>query len=291
MATDPTLSMYDVEHAAALIEQADALVIAAGAGMGVDSGLPDFRGREGFWRAYPALQEAGLAFTEIASPLAFHSTPELAWGFYGHRLALYRATVPHAGFDILKRWGGEMLHGMGVFTSNVDGQFQKAGFDDALVHECHGSIHHLQCLNACHDEVWPATEFEPEVDERRCLLLNSAPLCRVCGGLARPNILMFSDFSWLDARIARQRSRQDAWLASVTRPVVIEIGAGLAIPSVRSFSNALVQHRGGRLIRINPTDPQVPTRLDIGLRVGGLAGLVAIEEALLRQGVLRQLRN
>ena len=41
--------------AAELIEQADAIVIAAGAGMGVDSGLPDFRGNEGFWKAYPAL--------------------------------------------------------------------------------------------------------------------------------------------------------------------------------------------------------------------------------------------
>lgn len=43
------------EESAALIAQADGLVVAAGAGMGVDSGLPDFRGREGFWRAYPAL--------------------------------------------------------------------------------------------------------------------------------------------------------------------------------------------------------------------------------------------
>lgn len=46
------------EHAASLIEQADALIVAAGAGMGVDSGLPDFRGAEGFWQAYPALREA-----------------------------------------------------------------------------------------------------------------------------------------------------------------------------------------------------------------------------------------
>jgi hypothetical protein len=72
--------------AARLIDQADALVIAAGAGIGVDSGLPDFRGAEGFWRAYPALGRAGLRFEEIASPAAFRADPELAWGFYGHRL-------------------------------------------------------------------------------------------------------------------------------------------------------------------------------------------------------------
>ena len=42
----------EIERAAALIEAADALIIAAGAGMGVDSGLPDFRGNDGFWKAF-----------------------------------------------------------------------------------------------------------------------------------------------------------------------------------------------------------------------------------------------
>ena len=50
-----TLSLDLLEHAADLISQADALIVAAGAGMGVDSGLPDFRGTEGFWKAYPVL--------------------------------------------------------------------------------------------------------------------------------------------------------------------------------------------------------------------------------------------
>ncbi len=72
-----------IELAAALIEQADAIIVAAGAGMGIDSGLPDFRGKDGFWRAYPALRHAGLDFYSIASPQAFHVSPEVAWGFTG----------------------------------------------------------------------------------------------------------------------------------------------------------------------------------------------------------------
>ncbi len=54
--------LASVERAAALIEEADALVVAAGAGMGVDSELPDFLGREGFWEAYPALGRAKVDF-------------------------------------------------------------------------------------------------------------------------------------------------------------------------------------------------------------------------------------
>src|SRR4051812_40413276 len=141
-ATQDRVTEKLIRRAAALIDQADALIIAAGAGMGVDSGLPDFRGAEGFWKAYPTLRAANVDFYSIASPSSFQSDLEQAWGFYGHRLALYRKTVPHAGFELLRRWGESMPHGYSVFTSNVDGHFQKAGFDPGRIHECHGSIHH-----------------------------------------------------------------------------------------------------------------------------------------------------
>ena len=141
--------LRSLEHAAEVIARADSLIVAAGAGIGVDSGLPDFRGKDGFWQTYPALARANVDFYAIASPSAFHSDPLLAWGFYGHRLQLYRDTTPHGGFGILRKWGDGMPNGHAVFTSNVDGQFQKAGFDPRLVYECHGSIHHLQCLEPC----------------------------------------------------------------------------------------------------------------------------------------------
>jgi NAD-dependent SIR2 family protein deacetylase len=118
-----------IQKANDAIRTADALVIAAGAGMGVDSGLPDFRGTQGFWRAYPRYEKLGLDFMSVANPEWFHRDPTMAWGFYGHRLNLYRAAVPHEGFAILRRWAGRLKHGAFVFTSNVDGHFQKAGFD------------------------------------------------------------------------------------------------------------------------------------------------------------------
>ncbi|MCW3099680.1 MAG: NAD-dependent deacetylase [Chthonomonadaceae bacterium] len=104
------------EEAARAIERADALLFTAGAGIGVDSGLPDFRGNTGFWRAYPPFQERGLAFTDLAQPYWFRRDPELAWGFYGHRLNLYRKTAPHVGFEILRRWAAAKPGGAFVFT-------------------------------------------------------------------------------------------------------------------------------------------------------------------------------
>ncbi len=272
--------LYSIDHAcrqaAELISQADSLLITAGAGIGIDSGLPDFRGDHGFWKAYPALGHMRMRFVEIANPNAFMSNPRLAWGFYGHRLRLYRATVPHQGFTQLLALSRIMRYGAFVFTSNVDGQFQKAGFDTQRVVECHGSIHHLQCLDGCGQAPWSAEAFEPVVDIENCMLLSALPTCPACAGLARPNILLFGDGDWDSTRAERCQSRLRAWLARASRPVVIEIGAGTAIPTVRHFG----QQAQCPLIRINPTESQVGRARDIGVALGAMAGIARIAHAL-----------
>ncbi|API75630.1 SIR2 family NAD-dependent protein deacylase [Ralstonia pseudosolanacearum] len=265
-----------IRTAARWIQEARSLIITAGAGIGVDSGLPDFRGSEGFWRAYPALKQDGIGFYDIATPAAFHARPQQAWGFYGHRLALYRKTVPHAGFHILREMAQAMPEGCRVFTSNVDGQFQRAGFDPASVHECHGSIHMLQCLDNCNGEVWSASGFDPVVDDRHCLLTSAPPRCPDCGALARPHILMFDDNTWVHGPTSVDRDRLDAWWKGREGCLVIEIGAGEAVPTVRRFGERV----GSKLIRINMRDEAVKGPHHIGLRGSALAVLSALSFAM-----------
>lgn len=264
--------------AAALITQADGLMITAGAGMGIDSGLPDFRGGEGFWYAYPALGRAQIQFEAIANPDAFYAKPELAWGFYGHRLNLYRNTMPHEGFTLLRWMGERKTHGAFVLTSNVDGQFQKAGFSEEQVCEVHGSIHHLQCMEPCHRLSWSADAFVPEVDEESCTLQNEPPWCPRCSEMARPNVLMFGDWSWVTMRQQQQEQRLQAWLDGCASPLIIEIGAGTAIPTLRRFADRV----GAPLIRINsnPDEAGVALSRDVGLACGALEGLRGIAAAL-----------
>ena len=266
--------MNPVESAAKLIAQADALLITAGAGMGVDSGLPDFRGPGGFWGVYPALGRAGLHFEDIANPRTFIEKPRLAWGFYGHRLNLYRKTVPGKSFSILKTMAEGMPYGAFVFTSNVDGLFQKAGFPAARVCEVHGSIHHLQCLNRCSDKIWYANQVQPDIDEENCRLLSELPTCPHCGGIARPNILMFGDWYWNDQRQRDQMAALQAWLDRVSNAVIIEIGAGTAIPTIRRFGESLCYP----LIRINTAESDVPKPGDISLPMAGAEALALIAQ-------------
>ena len=266
--------MLEIERACALLGDADGLLVAAGAGIGVDSGLPDFRGNAGFWKAYPPLAERGLPFREMANPASFTQDPRLAWGFYGHRLDLYRRTRPHAGFAILRALGERMRHGSFVFTSNVDGQFQRAGFPEDRVAECHGTIHHLQCTRPCRAVTWPAGGITPEVDLARCALLSPLPTCPHCGALARPNILMFNDSAWVDLPSEAQLARLAQWRAGVSRLAVIELGAGTDLPSVRRFTESL----GVQAIRINPREHRIVR--GVGIRMGALAALQSIAQEM-----------
>lgn len=265
----------EIQNAARAIENAQFLLFAVGAGMGVDSGLPDFRGNEGFWRAYPPLQKLGISFQEMANPRWFERDAALAWGFYGHRLNLYRKTIPHAGFVILKRWSE--AKSSRIYTSNVDGQFQKAGFSDFC--EVHGSIHHFQCTIPCSGAIWSANDLKIEVDENSFRALGELPTCPDCGALARPNILMFSDSRWNLGRSATQERELFGWLElDLNRLAIIEIGAGSAIATVRHFSEHF-QKRGATLVRINPRESDGPNGT-ISLDCGAREGLEAIEQVL-----------
>jgi NAD-dependent SIR2 family protein deacetylase len=265
-----------ISEAARAIKGAEALLITAGAGMGVDSGLPDFRGARGFWEAYPAIAKLGFSFEEMADPSWFTKSPDLAWAFYGHRLNLYRRTVPHQGFQQLLELGSRMSQGYFVFTSNVDGQFQKAGFDPDRMVECHGSIHHFQCTRPCTRRIWDASQEVVKVDEEVFRALEPLPRCRFCQALARPNIMMFGDGGWIGDRSRAQQTLLNAWLQglkkSAARLVVIELGAGSAIPTVRHTSEDVLEEVTGTLIRINPREEAVPAG-QIGLALGAAEGI------------------
>jgi NAD-dependent SIR2 family protein deacetylase len=175
-----------------------------------------------------------------------------------------------------------MARGARVFTSNVDGHFQRAGFAEELVTEVHGSIRHAQCLDECGIGIFSSEEFQVPVDEAT-FRTRGLPRCPGCRSLARPNILMFGDCQWDEARTEMQRRRQDRWLDEVDGCplVVIELGAGTTVPTVRRFSEALSVACNAPLIRINLREPGVPPR-NIGLGMSALAGLRAIEAELER---------
>ncbi|HPZ43076.1 MAG TPA: Sir2 family NAD-dependent protein deacetylase [Bacillota bacterium] len=271
--------------AAQKLKSAQALIITAGAGMGVDSGLPDFRGDKGFWKAYPLYERLGLSFYEAANPVHFSRDPAFGWGFYGHRANLYRNTHPHEGFYLLRQWIERFNLDYFVVTSNVDGHFQKAGFAEEKIYEIHGSISYLQCIRPCTGDIWSLTETIPVNLEN--MRAEHIPKCPQCGAVARPNILMFGDFSWNSSRSWRQERNFKSFLKLHSRNplVVIETGAGTAVPTIRRLSEHLGSSFQATVFRINPREPYIAPP-HFSLACGALEGLRLIDAFVQRESAI-----
>ena len=90
---------------------------------------------------------------------------------------------------------------------------------------------------------------------------------------------MFDDWQWNHTRTQQQRMLMDIWLDSAQAPLVIEIGAGRAVPTVRNFSQRM-QQRGSKLIRINLHEANVHNPHDIELALGAKEALQRINACM-----------
>ena len=331
------------QRAAEHLRGASGLLVTCGAGFGVDSGLPDFRGKEGLWQAYPPLAKRGLSFEEMADPqwfvecvilsrnsvhticfscVALCRDPQFAWGFYGHRLNLYRETQPHKGFQILQEWSGQMSRGSFVFTTNVDGHFQKAGFSAGRICEVHGSIHHIQAADPAtvihewqmagagveqHPKdmkvvhslynvplVATADHLQLEVDmdalrvSSESLPMWPSPNGGPSAGVARPNIKMFCDESFVVGRQAHQVTAFKEWVAHAAAEgglVVLDAGSGTSVPVARITAEQVAGHLKAPLIRINPREAHIeaaaiPADRAVSMQCTALEGLSLIDECM-----------
>ncbi len=216
-----------------------------------------------------------MSYRDLARPKLFKNLPSRAWGFYGKRINDYRKTVPHKGFEILLNWGQRYFSDYFVFTSNVDNQFQKAGFDKKKIVECHGSILHKQCLQNCCKKVWAMDDLKIEIDNRS-FAEGGFPFCPQCGGPARPNVHMFADLEWVGSRTAIQEKRYKNWLDSTSKEnlLIIELGAGVIIKNIRLEGKRL----GVPIIRINPNESKVESGASI--TCGSLEALENLNERL-----------
>jgi NAD-dependent SIR2 family protein deacetylase len=174
-----------------------------------------------------------------------------------------------------------MKEGWFVFTSNVDGHFQASGFGGERIVECHGSLFRGQCLHGCGAPIFSAETFRVDVDENTFRAKEPLPRCPVCEGLARPNVLMFGDWGWDGERTEAAEERLEAWLRRIRgkRLVIVEMGAGTRVPSVRLFGERVASVLDARLVRINPREPEV-RRGGISLSMGALEALQRIDALL-----------
>jgi NAD-dependent SIR2 family protein deacetylase len=266
-----------LKETARLIKNADAMAIFAGAGMSVDSGIPAYRGNDGLWTRSIQINNVTINNFDLMKPGAFKRQPELAWGFIGLLMEQYDKTSPHIGLRLLKEFVSQKEYF--IVTSNIDGQFQKAGFSEKRIFEFHGSIFNTQCGSEIECGIWDTPTIKLSYDG--ISVESPTPVCPVCHSFCRPNIHLFDDDFFVPDISAEQQFRYMEWREKMVKNfrniVALEIGAGKTIPTIRRYAENFAEDNFP-LIRINPFDFKIDKANHISIPVGARDSLIRIKD-------------
>jgi NAD-dependent deacetylase len=197
------------------------LLVLTGAGISAESGVPTFRGPEGYW----TVGSRNYQPQELATAAAFARMPDEIWRWYLWRRSVCRAAEPNAGHGALV----ELEQGLGerfvLVTQNVDGLHLRAGSSPQRTLQIHGNIDFFRCARGCTstltpipDAITPKSKNEP-IHAHELALLK----CPSCGGRARPHVLWFDEY--YDEELFRAESAMAAAADAALLVVVGTAGA------------------------------------------------------------------
>ncbi|HEY5920379.1 MAG TPA: Sir2 family NAD-dependent protein deacetylase [Kofleriaceae bacterium] len=260
---------------AALAKDGHVLVL-TGAGVSAESGIPTFRGKEGYW----TVGARDYHPQELATHDAFSRMPWDVWAWYLYRRGVCRGADPNAGHAALVRWDQTMGSRFGLITQNVDGLHARAGSPRERTYPIHGDINLMRCADDCALDRWPIPETvpalgkgEPVTDEVKAQLR-----CPKCGGMARPHVLWF-DESYDEPRFFLDTARRLAGRATLL--VVAGTSAQTNLPWQVV---TLAARAGATIVDINVEDnPFAEIAAESGGAVRGSAAAIlpAIVDAVL----------
>ena len=167
------------------------VVFLTGAGISAESGIPTFRGEEGYW----VVGSREYRPQEMATHRAFEQMPDEVWRWYLYRRGVCRGAEPNRAHDALAELEDTLGDGLLLVTQNVDGLHLRAGSSLERTFQIHGNIDFYRCDEACGGAV--LDPLDPEV-----VLGKGDPLpdsmrakldCPRCGELGRPHVLWFDE--------------------------------------------------------------------------------------------------
>ncbi len=169
------------------------ILVLTGAGISAESGIPTFRGQDGYW----TIGSRNYQPEELATMRAFREMPRELWGWYLHRRADCRRAEPNDGHRALVRLEAALDGRMTLVTQNIDGLHRRAGHDDARLHEIHGDLEFMRPLVERDGEP-PRIVRIPEAvglewSGGRVLDDATERMLRIDGEPARPHVLWFDE--------------------------------------------------------------------------------------------------
>ena len=256
-ASRPALDPAAVSRAAELLAKAKSVLFVTGAGMSADSGLPTYRGVGGLYDS--GTTEEGLPIEVLLSGQLFARRPDWTWKYLSQIERACRGAGPNRGHEVLALLQRRVPRCV-VLTQNVDGFHRRAGSTEVI--EIHGNLHDLACT---------ACAYRSRVEDYAGLRL--PPACPRCGGIVRPEVVLFGEM--LPAAAALRLERELA----VGFDAVFTIGTTSVFPYIAA-PVSLAKGQGVPTVEINPGESEVSDLVDLRIGAGARDALHAIWEAL-----------
>ena len=228
----------ETERVRERLRAAQSVFVLTGAGVSAESGVPTFRGGgdAAVWK--------GMPFYEISSAgMVERDLPEV-WAWFDYRLGVLKDLKPNPAHATLARWQ-EKFKKFALATQNIDGLHHAAGSRDVL--ELHGNVWTARCLDC-----------DSRADLRQLEEGVRPPVCSGCGGLMRPDVILFGE-------IVPAEAFDRAVDAARSAEVCLVIGTSALVYPAAALPE-VAKHAGAFLVEVNPEETPLTEYCDASLR-------------------------
>ena len=239
-----TNKLFNQEIVTLLKDPTKQITILTGAGISAESGIPTFRGPEGYW----TIGSKVYMPQEVATMAMFRQHPRAVWEWYLYRLGVCLEARPNAGHNALVELERKLGHRFTLITQNIDNLHIRAGNSLERTYQIHGNINFTRCSDECTSELfYLANELrmkrkQKELNDDELELLH----CSLCGAWLRPHVL------WFDEYYDEEHFRFDSSMAKASSTdllIVVGTSGATALPN---NVVSMVYQNGKTIVDINP---------------------------------------
>lgn len=223
------------------------IIFLTGAGLSAASGIPTFRGPEGYW----TIGSANYMPTEMATQQMFKKHPEEVWDWYLYRFGLCGKSDPNEGHHSIVEMEAFFKERFVLISQNIDGLHQKAGNSLERSYYIHGNAAFMRCSKPCHQrlikmpqKIWynGKQNMNPETKEQLT--------CPNCGSWMRPHVL------WFDESYNEQYYSYETVLEKSSHADILFVIGTSGATTLPNYVVQLAMQTGAYIIEINPNETQ-----------------------------------
>lgn len=225
------------------MKESKLLSVLTGAGISAESGIPTFRGREGFW----TIGSKEYHPQEMATYKMFLEKPFEVWKWYLYRMKICSNAEPNPGHLALVQMEKLFKNRFKLITQNVDGLHLRAGNTMENTYQIHGNIFYMRCMDECRSEIYPLPDNLPGKEKDEDLTKKEKELikCPACGKITRPHVL------WFDEAYDEKYYKFSSSLKAAENTGLLLIVGTSGATNLPNQVARTVQNNGGTIIDIN----------------------------------------